>query len=108
MNRIVASMVKIILCPLFVSFFLNMIFGLFERTVAAVLMVPFMIDEFRAWKGGFVITHLENFCKLDHRKDTSTLGSQRGGRIQYATYGLRVICDRLLPKAPPPAICQDD
>ena len=82
MNRIGPSMLKTILCQLFVSFFFNMRFGIFKRTVAAVLMVPFMIDEFRAWKGGFVITHLENFGKLDHRKDTSTLGSQRGGGKQ--------------------------
>ena len=82
MNRIVASMMKIILCQLFVSFFFDRRFGLFKRTVAAVLMVPFMIDEFRAWKGGFVITHLKNFGKLDCCKDTSTLGSQRGGGRQ--------------------------
>ena len=80
MNRIVASMLKIIMFPLFESFFFNIRFCLFERTVAAVLMVPFMIDEFRAWKGGFVITHLKNFGKLDLCKDTYTLGSQCGGR----------------------------
>ena len=48
-NIMIASMMEIILCPLFVSFFFDRWFGLFKKTVAAVLMVPFMIDEFRAW-----------------------------------------------------------
>ena len=34
---------------LFVSFFFDRRFGYFKRTVATVLMVPFVIDEFRAW-----------------------------------------------------------
>ena len=88
---------KIILFPLCVCFLFNVVFNILHRTVATVLIVPFSIDEFRIWKSGFIVTHLENTRKFDHRKDTSTLGSHSGGGKQKATYGLCVISTRLLP-----------
>ena len=81
-------MVEIISCPLFVCFFLDWIVDFFQRAIATVLTEPFCIDEIRAWKGCFIITHLKDIGKFDRSKNTSILGGHDSGGKHKTTYGL--------------------
>ena len=81
-------MMEIISFPLFVCFFLDWIFDFVLKAIATVLIEPFCIDEFRAWEGGFIITHLKDICKFDRSKNTSILGGHGNGGRYKTTYGL--------------------
>ena len=81
-------MMEIISFQLFACLFLDWIFEFVQRAIATVLIEPFCIDEFRAWKGGFIITHLKDIGKFDRSKNTSILGGHGSGGRHKTTYGL--------------------
>ena len=81
-------MMEIISFPLFVCFFLDWILGFVQMAIATVLIEPLCIDEFRAWKGCFIITRLKDIGKFDRSKNTSILCGHGSGGRHKTTYGL--------------------
>ena len=94
-------MMEIISFQLCLCFFLDWIFEFVQRAIATVLIEPFCIDEFRAWKGGFIITHRKDIGKFDNSKNTSILCGHGSGGGHETTYGLDAFGIQLLSRPLP-------